>query len=272
MTDDFERDLEYRLNDLAEQTDDTGNQRVAARVRATLRRRRRNRRRGTYAFGIGVAAAVAAVVGYQSVAGTGSSESPVAGESPGRSDPSGRLGLSEPRLGHGPNNSDAVIPKEKGEPCIDAKHADSVAELKTNTPVWLPKPGAVPGMRIRDMWTCFGMPEIKFGQVRVSYETGWQGETPAQHAQDFVEDWGGHTETILGRTGWVAPADPFPKREVTKGSPAPGWTHVEFGTNTHEVFVVIDGVAVDATAPGDVPISKVVDLVDSIQLPDSLKR
>lgn len=257
-TDSFEYDLERRLYELADTVNEDDARRVVGRVDATERRRRW--RRNGLAFCAGIAAVAVSAATLTS-----------AGVFDGNTNPTNPTSSGGPHISvaRDPALSDNVEAFELsgglGKPCSDAIHAKHVAQLRTSTPVWTPRPGAVAGARMRDAWTCSGLPVVMYGPIQVTYESGWRNIPVPKKWHDMADEWGGYVGTVLDRPAWIAPGETNPRRERVPDSS--GGYEYRFGTSNHSVMVVVDGVAIEAVAPDHVGIDKVVDLVDSMQPP-----
>lgn len=230
----FESELKRRLEDVAKTADPSGAERVLQRVRRTKRNRRRAR---AAAFSAGVIAA----------AGLG-----LALSLNGEGDIGQRNTASQPeqqRQAVPSNVPDSMISGlvEPGEPCNEAKHADSIAELNSNVPVWAPA-----NATLTDAWTCGGVPVLLYGDIQISYQGGWGNIDPEQKITDWAADDGARVETILGRPAEVHPATATGPR--------------------NSVLLFVDKTLIVVTAKPGVPIEKLVELTRSIQLPPNLAR
>lgn len=245
--DTFEDELERRLDNLADGVDADGDERVFRRV-DEVRTWRHGRRRNAAALGAGIAAVAVTVVALNATGVVGGTDDTAA-------DGSGRAQAAQHQSDVPARGDDAInLSPAVGEPCPYAKHAKTLARLHTGTRRWSPEPGAVPGTALEDAWTCGDMPVGLFGDIEVSYESGWQHDPVPKTWRQLADEWGGHVGTALGRPAWIAPAE-----------------HGE--SPNHLVMVIVDGVAITALADGDdASIGKVTRLVNSIQLPPSLRR
>ena len=135
---------------------------------------------------------------------------------------------------NGPN----VVPI--GTPCPMAVHSDpSAIAAKSEAPVYWPSDGAD---QITEAWRCTDTPVFMFGDVQVSFESGWENVPIPQKFQDLVDDYGGSMETIQGLDAYVVSAP------------------------NDEVLMVKDGNAIRLLASGDVPIEQLVTLAEELDL------
>lgn len=226
----FENELENQLEDLAQTVDPAGQTRVLQGVRRAGRRRRRAK---VAAFATGIAVAAGVVFGLIGVGTIGAPDQGSHSAQPANGT------LDEPVMG---------VPLAKpGEPCPMAKHAKSAAELNTNRPFWTPA-----NATLTDAWTCGKTPVLMYGEIEISYESGWDNIDVDKKWADLIRDRGGRIETVLGRPAWVRPADNI--------------------SAYNNLMVVVDGTLIRALSKGHVPIDKSVELTNSIELPPSLKR
>jgi hypothetical protein len=227
----FENDREPRLGYLAGGVDDDDSfdgviKGVEDRAPA------RWRRRGV-AFGVGVAVAVViALLARGYVHHTNSNTTEVAKGAAGHQTVPGgdTLGMVEP-----------------GQPCPGARHASTVAGLVTSVPIWAPA-----NATLSDSWTCGDTPVLMFGEIQVTYESGWTGVDNASKWADMATDYGGSVQTILGRPAYV--------HEATATAPR------------SSVSFVVGDTLVQVVAKDGVPIDDIANLARSIELPADLAK
>lgn len=235
----FETELERQLDDLAREVDPSGPERVLLGVRRTHRNRRLAK---AAAFTAGIAVAAGAVIGLNTAGVIGEDDAGTTTVQAGS--PKGDSATS------GVRQPDGVFrPKEPGEPCDGARHARSPEELQrqTNVPVWTPASG-----RFTDAWTCGQTPVLLYEGIQISYQQGWENVDVDVKWRHMVDTRGGRIETILGRPAYVHPAD--------DNGPRNG------------VLVVVDGTAIVTVSRPGVPVEKLVELTNSIELPPGLRR
>lgn len=246
----FESDLERRLEDLAQTADPAGEGRVLRGVKRT----ERNRRRGKVAaFALGVAIAAVGVLSLNGLDVIGNPSQ-------------GNEAAQRPGGAHTPSIGDGRRLVEPGEPCPMARHAKSVKDLKTNAPIWEPA-----NATLTDAWTCGSTPVLMYGQIQITYDWDprvWGNIDVKAKWDRFVRDRGGRVETVLGRPAYVrsdktAPPTNLPPNEYMHRGP---------GRGRNAVQVVVDGTLISTVAKDDVPLEKLIELTNSIQLPPALQR
>lgn len=138
------------------------------------------------------------------------------------------------------------LPIKPGEPCYQARKA-SLEEVAAaaDVPVWMPHSPLASPETLTGAWTCGGdTPVLTFGQVTVSYESGYGAPLPWERK---AKDSHGYVATILGRDSLVDPAEP--------------------GQPNGEVMVVVDdGVLIRVVADSTVATDDLVAVADSIRL------
>ena len=82
--------------------------------------------------------------------------------------------------------------------------------------------------------------------VQLSFESGWENVKILKKFEDLARDYGGSVETIQGLPAWVSP-----------GSAS---------ASNDEVLMVKDGAAIKLLAQGDVPISNLIAVANSLDL------
>jgi hypothetical protein len=247
----FESDLERRLDDLAQAADPAGEGRVLHRVKRTDR----NRQWGK------IAAFVTAIAFAGGVA-LSLNTSGVTGEPGQANEAAQRTGA--PRMAP---NIDGIRGVDPGEPCSMAKHAKTVEDLQTTTPVWTPA-----GATLTDAWTCGGTPVLMYGQIQITYDEDprvWGTIDVKAKWDRFVRDRGGRVETILGRPAYVHSDDEPPPADPPGGG---HWVRDPSRPGLNAVMVAVDGTLISVVAKDDVPLDKLIEFTDSIQLPPELAR
>lgn len=141
------------------------------------------------------------------------------------------------------------FPVKPGEPCYDAKEypINELAKM-VDVPIWMPNAPAGSQKNFTGAWTCAGgnEPILIFGAVKVSYEPGYNMDVK-DWCQRLIGENGGSVETILGRPGCSFP--------VAEEGTLPG------------VLVVVDsGVLIRVVADSSVPVEKLVEVANSINL------
>jgi hypothetical protein len=129
-----------------------------------------------------------------------------------------------------------------GEPCSEAVHAKSPQELHADIPIYMPSDSYT----LTDAWTCADTPVLLFGNIQVSYESGWEQVPVPDKWRDLAEDYGGHVDVISGRPALIQSS------EETK--------------DDNQVLVVVGDTLIRALALPDVPIGDLEALVASIDM------
>lgn len=237
----FETELERQLDNLAEGADVTGETRV---LRGVTRVHRNRRRAKTAALAAGIAVAAGAVVGMNATGFLGGHDS--AGTTTPRADNAHDRPLRPSISPH-----DGIVrPKEPGEPCDRAKHARSPEALQqqTRVPVWTPASG-----KFTDAWTCGSTPVLLYDEgIQLSYQQGWDNVDVETKWARLVKSDGGRIETVLGRPAYVHPSDARGPR--------------------NGVAVVVDGTAIVTVSKPGIPIERLIELTNSIELPPEHRR
>jgi hypothetical protein len=218
------------LQEIAEEVDPAS----TVRVQENLRRRRVRGRRLALAFGAG-AAAVAVSVGALNAAGVlGGGRAPTAAQ-----EPISLLGDGSP--------GDSLPVGQPGEPCPMAEHATSAEALDTRVPRWTPR-----GDKLTDAWTCGDTPVLLYGDIEISYESGYADLHPESHFEALAKEYGGEVQTLLGRPAWVFSAT---SSELSNG-----------------VEVIVGDIMIRVLAKSSVPIDDLVSMTDRLAIPASERR
>jgi hypothetical protein len=142
---------------------------------------------------------------------------------------------------------DGVEAVPVGTPCPMAIHGDPMEiAAASEAPVYLPTTGTY---EITQAWRCADTPVFMFGDVQLSFESGWEGVEVPRKLQDLADDYGGSVETIQGLSAWVVGSTP-----------------------NGEVLMVKNGNAIRLLAPGDVPIGHLVTLAEDLDLANPINR
>lgn len=142
-------------------------------------------------------------------------------------------GTAEGRL----NGLDVVQP---GTPCPMAVHG-AVTEIAaaSEAPVYLPSSGAE---AVTDAWRCDDTPVVMFGDVQLSFSSGYDAVDGRGPAEEFADALGGSVQSVQGISAFVVD-DP-----------------------NDEVLMIKDGTAIRLLAPGSVPIGHLIDLAKALDL------
>lgn len=221
----FEKTVEEGLQTLASDVSPGAEERVIGGMRRT----RRTRRSAIGAMGAGAAAAVAAIAAVAVFGGQASSnqDAPTAVE-----------GRATTPI----NSGDTIDLAKVGEPCPGAKHASTIAGIRSATQVPIFAPARA---ELDDAWTCGDTPVLMFGAIQISYEEGWSDIDVKEKWASLAEETGGHIENVIGRPAYVHP----PTTEGPRSS----------------VMLVVDGTLIRLLADGDVPVGQLVALANQIR-------
>lgn len=141
-----------------------------------------------------------------------------------------------------------------------AKHADTVEELQTDMPIWTPADAA-----LTDAWTCGQAPVLRYGTIQISFERNprtWGKIDIDKKWARTVRESGGRIETVLGRPAHVHLGD------ATGSLPKPA-----HATSYNSVKVVVhDTMIIVVATENDVPVERLVELTDSIELRPHLTK
>lgn len=253
--DDFERNLQDQITELAESADPSGAQRVLHRLQndttGTGQRPRRIRRVLVLgATGLVAAAATVFALNATGVIGTGNARAPVASRATGGQP--GSVTSSNADV-HNPKNFNSAHTWGLGEHCFGVK-STPVSKLASivKTPIWLPGNDT---SRVTDSWNCgggpFGVPEVMVGEVQISYETGWGNVDVPTKWRALVNDDGGYTTTIAGHEALVQPAN-APPDSIFNYDGMPVSTK---GSTRNSIMIVHNGTLVRLLSKADVPMS-----------------
>lgn len=131
-----------------------------------------------------------------------------------------------------------------GTPCPKAVHGDPLKlAAVSEAPVYLPRDGAE---QVTGAWRCGDTPVLMFGNVQLSFESGWGNVQVPEKFDDLARDYGGSVETIQGLPAWVAPSSA--------------------AASNSEVLMVKDGAAIRLLARRGVPIGDLVALASILDL------